>query len=168
VLQRQPTTVKGFTLIELVAVLVIVAIIAIFIVPRTPTQAAMTLSARVEQLAADIRYTQTLAMSNGQRYCITLTPSSPYSGYSMTTGASNCATTTAHPANFAQPIAMCSGATCVTAPALTNGYLQFDSLGQPYTAAATLLAADAVITVTDGGSSQTLTVTPITGRVTVP
>ena len=158
----------GYTLVELVAVIVIASILAISVIPRAPSQASLTLTARATQLASDIRYVQTLSMTNGQRYCLTLTPSSPYSGYSLTTAASGCTTTVAHPGNLTQPIGVCGSTTCITAPALANGYLQFDGLGQPYTAANTLLAANAVITLTDSGSSQTVTVVPTTGRVTVP
>ncbi len=166
--KRSTIRADGFTLIELVAVIVIIAVMAALVVPRTPTQASLTLNARAEQVAADIRYVQSLAMTGGQRYCFTLTPSSPFSGYSMTTGASSCATTTAHPAGFAQPVSVCSSGTCMTAPALANSYLQFDTLGQPYTAPTTLLASNAVITITDGSGSQTVTVAPVTGRVSVP
>jgi hypothetical protein len=56
----------------------------------------------------------------------------------------------------------------MTAPVLTNSYLQFDSLGQPYIGPTTALAANAVITLTENGSSKTVTVSPITGRVSVP
>jgi hypothetical protein len=154
--------------IELVAALVIAAVLVASYAPRAPTKASLTLTARATQLASDIRYVQALSMTNGQRYCLTLTPTSPYSGYSMTTAASSCVTTIAHPGNYSQPIPICNGATCIAAPTLTNGYLQFDGLGQPYTASATALASNAVITLTEDGLTQTVTVTPVTGRVTVP
>ncbi len=159
---------RGFTLIELIIVIVIAAILAVAVSARAPSRAALTLTARAKQLASDIRYVQTLSMTSGQRYCLTLTPSSPYSGYSLTTAASGCVTTTAHPAGLTQPVSVCNGTTCMTAPALTNNYLQFDTLGQPYNAPTTLLAANAVITLTDSGVSQTVTVAPTTGAVTVP
>ena len=159
---------QGFTIIELVAVILILAIITISLAQRTPTRASLTLTARAKQLASDLRYVQALSMNNGQRYCLTLTPSSPFSGYSLTTATSNCSTTVPHPGNLSQPVAICNGTTCMTAPALSNGYLQFDGLGQPYTASGTLLAANAVITLTDSGTTATVTVSPTTGRVTVP
>ena len=56
----------------------------------------------------------------------------------------------------------------MTAPVLTNNYLQFDTLGQPYSAPTTALASNAVITLTDSSGSQTVTVAPVTGRVSVP
>jgi MSHA pilin protein MshC len=165
---RRAARARGFTLIELVAVIIIAAVLAVSFIPKGSNQASLTLTARAKQLASDIRYAQSLSMTNGQRYCVTLTPSSPYSGYSLTTAASNCITTTAHPGNLSQPVPVCSSGTCMTAPALPNGYLQFDGLGQPYTTATALLAANAVITLTDNGSTQTVTVVPTTGRVTVP
>ncbi len=167
----RPSRSSGFTLIELIAVIVILAVLAAMFVPRAPNKAAMTLTGRAAQLASDLRYVQALSMTNGQRYCLTLTPSSPYTGYSMTTAASGCVTTIAHPGNLSQPIPICSGATsatCLTATGLPNGYLQFDGLGQPYTAATTALAANAVLTLADDGQTQVVTVSPVTGRVVAP
>ena len=58
---------RGFTLRELMIVMVIVGIISAIALPRTINDPVM-LSTQASQLAGDIRYVQTLAMTQGQRY----------------------------------------------------------------------------------------------------
>lgn len=160
---------RGFTLVEIVIVMLLASILAVTLWPRTPSSNSLTLNGRAEQLASDIRYAQTLSMTTGSRHCLTLQPTSgpPYSGYSVTTG-DTCSTTVAHPAGLTQPVSLCSSGTCFTAPVLLNDYVQFDGLGVPYTVAnTTALAANAVITISDDGGTKTVTISPTTGRVVV-
>lgn len=159
---------RGFTLVELVVVILVVGILAVSIWSRTSSREELTLQARADQLASDIRYAQTLAMTTGTRHCLTLLPVSgpPYSGYALFSG-STCATSVAHPADLTAPISLCFSGTCVSAPALTNDYVQFDGLGTPYSASATALNANAVLTISDGGGSKSITISPQTGRVIV-
>jgi prepilin-type N-terminal cleavage/methylation domain-containing protein len=159
---------RGFTLVELVLVLVLASILAISLWPRAPSTESMTLNGRAEQLASDIRYVQSLSMTTGARHCLTLMPLSgpPYNGYQLTTAASTCATTVQHPAGLNQPVPICASGNCITVSGMTNDYVLFDGLGAPYSDAATALAANAVITISDGGS-KTVTISPATGRVLV-
>ena len=69
---------SGFTLVELMAVLIITAILAAFLIPRFSDQ-PINLAAQAEQLASDIRYVQSLSMTQGQRYRINLVAGSTYS-----------------------------------------------------------------------------------------
>src|SRR5258708_16097891 len=69
---------RGFTLVELVMVLLLIGILAFVVLPRT-SQNTLELSSQAEQLATDIRYAQTLSMTRGAalgtqgRYCIFFT-----------------------------------------------------------------------------------------------
>ncbi len=59
----------GFTLTELIVMMLVIAIISAIALPRMGN-APILLSTQAEQLAGDIRYVQTLAMTQGQRYII--------------------------------------------------------------------------------------------------
>lgn len=159
---------RGFTLVELVVTMLLVGILAVFLWQRAPARESLTLLGRAEQLAADIRYAQTLSMTTGERHCVVLEPNSgpPYSGYSLRRDAA-CATPVEHPAGATQPVSVCLGPACVSAVAVAGDELQFDGLGVPYSPAATQLVAPAVITLVDDGGSRTITISPQTGRVRV-
>jgi prepilin-type N-terminal cleavage/methylation domain-containing protein len=160
---------KGFTLVELVITLLLVTILAVSLIPRTPSRDSLTLEGRAEQLASDLRYAQSLSMTRGQRYCLSFTPTSgpPYSGYRLTTAASGCATDEPHPAGLNQPVNLCESGSCLGATNLPNDYVQFGGLGTPYSTPATELPANAVLTLSGDGGPKTVTISPVTGRVVV-
>ena len=152
---------KGFTLIELIMVMVVVAVLAVVASMRMPGD-GINVSAQAEQLASDIRYTQSLAMSRGQRFQINFTASS----YQITNDAG---VAQVHPST-GQTAAVGLGSTVLSGynPPLTGNILAFSSLGVPYTDATTALAALATLTLTSGGEAITVRVAPQTGRVQVP
>lgn len=158
---------RGFTLVELVIAMLLISILAVTLWPRTPSRGALTLQARAEQLASDIRYAQTLSMTTGQRHCLLFDPISgpPYSGYRLRSGLT-CATVVAHPAGLNEPVVLCTSGTCINTGVLPNDYVQFDGLGVPYTDSATRLGATANVTVSDDGT-KTVSITAETGRVIV-
>jgi MSHA pilin protein MshC len=153
---------KGFTIAELVVTLVVIGVIAAIALPRTAND-PLTLSAQVGQLSSAIRYAQSLAMTQGQRYRVNFSAS----GYSIT-----LTNGTSVPDPFSgstSTIAWNSGVTVTLPPSnLPNNLLAFDGLGIPYTdsAATTALAASAAITLSNSGGSQSVTIAPQTGRVT--
>jgi MSHA pilin protein MshC len=155
-------TVGGFTVVELVAVIVLVAILAITAIPRFQDRNAIDVSAKAQQLASDIRYTQSLAMATGQRNRINLAATS----YQITTSSG---VPVVHPATGSTaPISLGGVSLSGYNPPLTNNYLAFDAKGVPYTdVAGTTLNTNAVITLTESGSTRTVTVSPQTGRVAV-
>ena len=61
----------GFTLIELVVVLAIAATVAVVMVPKLSNEAFLV-GTQADRLANDIRYVQSLAMTQGQRYVLDL------------------------------------------------------------------------------------------------
>jgi type II secretory pathway pseudopilin PulG len=153
----------GFTLIEMVMMLILIGILAVVFVPRAPSKGALTFAGQAQQLASDIRYVQTLSMTRGQRHCLNLTST----GYSMTT--SNCSTSVGveHPAGAVFPIAL-EGVT-LSWTNLPGNLVTFTGKGEPYTdaAAASALAANAVITLNGDGGTGYVCVSPATGRVFV-
>ena len=145
---------RGFTFLELVAVLLVIGVLAAFALPRVLTQ-SINLSAISARLASDLRYTQSLAMSQGQRYRVNFT--SPSYQISDMGG-----TPVSHPITGTALITV-TPATFTVAPATAN--ISFDTKGVPYDAAGVALAANVVITLTAGSDTSTLTITPVTGRV---
>ena len=151
----------GFTLIELIVMLIIIGILSFTLLPRLSTQ-TFNVSAIAAQLAMDIRSTQSLSMSQGQRYRINFTSTS----YQITdlNGVAIVLPRTGSSAAIPVSPATLSGYN----PPLTNNYVVFDSKGAPYidnTNPGTGLAANAVITLTSSGTTSTLTIAPQTGRV---
>ena len=162
----------GFTLVELIVVMVVLGVLAAVFVPRSNSP-AIILSTQAEQFAGDLRYVQSLAMTQGwsgvaptaRRYRVNFTTTS-YS-FTDTTGAA-----VAHPGGSAAPIAFAGGVSIspFPPPSLPNALVSFDGLGQPYTdaGATTLLASTATISLVAGGTTRALQIFPQTGMVRLP
>jgi prepilin-type N-terminal cleavage/methylation domain-containing protein len=152
----------AFTLIELIIVIVIASILASIAVTRWPGT-VINLNAQTQQLASDIRYTQNLAMSRATEYTLNVTATT----YSITTNG----TAVNNPVTGNATVTLGSGITITLSPTnLPNNLITFNSLGTPYTdtTATTALSNAAVITLTSGSNTKTITIQPQTGRVTVP
>jgi len=157
----------GFTLIEMVMMLILIGILAVVFVPRAPSKGSLTIAGQAQQLASDLRYVQALSMtrmtSSSTRYCLKLSAT----GYSLVTSTSNCTTTVEHPLGISQPVPTQDAV--LSWSNLPNNYVVFNGKGVPYTdaAASSKLASNAVITLSGGGVSNTVTISPETGRVMV-
>ena len=139
--------------------LVLVAVLAVFAAPRVFTTPSFTLPALAAQLMANIRYTQSLSMSRGQRYRINFTATT----YQITDMSG---------VPIVQPLTAGTGAISVSPasltgfnPPLTNSYIAFDGNGVPYTSATAALAGAAAITLTSGSDASSILIAPETGRV---
>ena len=147
---------KGFTLIELIMVMVVLSIVAAIASMRMPGD-GINVAALAEQLASDIRYTQSLAMSRGQRFSINFTAND----YQIM---DNAGLPLPHPATGLNTTTLTPAVLSGYNPPLTNNYVAFNSLGVPYTAPTTAQVALATLTLTSGGQTATVTVAPQTGR----
>lgn len=130
---------KGFTIIELIIVMVILGILAIIVLPRMINTGAITGREAAEMVAADIRKTQDLALADTSSHSITFVSGS--GNYTIDQGTAK-----------AQTVTLPSGTTINTTATIT-----FDNKGVPNAAA----------TITVGGAT-TVTVVQNTGRVTIP
>jgi len=150
----------------MIIVLVIVGIISAVALTRMGNDPVM-LSTQVDQLAGDIRYVQALAMTQGQRYRINFTAT----GYTLTLADAG-GTLVPHPVtgSTAQTNWNSGVAIALSPTNLPNNLVAFDGRGIPYTnnLATTALGAlnTATITLSKGGTNQSITITPLTGRVT--
>lgn len=149
---------NGFSIVELVVIIVLVGLLAFTAIPRMAGP-SLALDAQAEQLAADIRYTQSLAMTRGDRFRINLTAAS----YQVTDSAGM--NPQIHPGTSStNPVLLKS--VSLSGP-LINNYLAFDGRGIPYTVynSSTGMAASATITLTGGSATRTVVISPETGRV---
>lgn len=149
---------RGFTLVELVLVIILVGVLAVYAAPRFDRD-AFDVAAAADELTEAIRYTQEMAMShsgmdddgdnNPDNYRIAISTS----GYTVSLVDSNSV------ANVPNPVTRAASYTeswsgISLSPATT---INFNSRGRPD------LAADVTITLSLGGESETVTIERQTG-----
>ena len=126
---------RGFTIIELIMVVVLISILAVSIVPKFMDTSAISLQGGAAMVAADIRYTQELAMSTHAPKTITFTTSDTFY------------TVNSQTMNLPSRVSISSGAT-----------FTFNSLGEPTAGGGSSVEIQA------GSSTKTITVESYTGR----
>jgi len=156
---------KGFTLIELVMVLVLIGIIAAFAAPKLGGITSTNASVFADKFRSDIRYAQALAMTQTMRYRVYInTAPSPNPGYAVVNDANGngiwgeAGEVAINPAGGSNlSVALNAGQYAgITVSTPAGGYIEFDSLGAP-------TGGGAVLTVSPGGS--VITITETTGAV---
>jgi len=156
--------IDGFTLIELTVVITILSIITLaFMISFSKT--VINLNAQAELLASDIRYTQNLAITHGQRYRFVLNSPSANSYRILNENG-----TVENLAYGASSASLGSGISFGAITNLPNSLINFDTLGIPYTDTASpgnKLNTTATISITSGGTTKILSITPQTGRVII-
>jgi prepilin-type N-terminal cleavage/methylation domain-containing protein len=161
-------SIHGFTLVELVLVILIISILSVIVAVQWPGL-SVSIGGQAEQIASDLRYTQTLSMSRDQRYCFLISGNT----YRIIASSTSGATTLAF------------GNTTVTlGTGLAFGTITpasmfvFDGQGAPYSsssgscttanaAAATALTSAGSIIISGGGQTRTISITAETGRVSI-
>lgn len=136
----------GFTLVELVIVIVVLGILAAVGIMNLPSPAELSLPSQAEKLASDIRYAQTLAHTTGTRIRLTVNDTKNYTV--------DCVPTSCPQSSFSGQLE--KGVALTTFPAA----IEFDTLGQPS-------GATTPYTLTYDGSSKSVHVAALTGFVTV-
>jgi MSHA pilin protein MshC len=144
---------KGFTLIELVMILVLVGIIAAVVTPRLGDVTTTNASAFADKLRADIRYAQNLAMTTSQRHRVYVnTAPGPAPGYAVVNAATGLVVMDPAGGNLSIVLNAGDYAGITVSP---NAVIEFNSLGSP--------TGGTALTVSPGGA--TVTVTAETGAV---
>jgi MSHA pilin protein MshC len=152
----------GFTLVELVIVMIVIAIMSAIVMAQVGADTKHSVTTQADQLRRNLSHLQLLAISQGARLKLTVTSG----GYSV------CAASTTN----------CTLAAAITDPATGQrfsvdvaidgvsfsqgaGDYYFDSLGRPVSAASgpTLKPDMSIFTLSGGGRSVTVTVLPVTG-----
>ena len=156
-----PMNHKGFTLIELVMIIVLLGIIAVFVAPRMPDVTGTKAAAFRDKLRADIRYAQSLAMTRNARFRVHFNAApAPNPGYAVTDSANVVVQDPAGGGPLSVTLMAGNYAGISVSP---NTTIEFDSLGRPYDNTGTLLTVAAILTVNPG--VLTVTVSPQTGTV---
>ena len=158
----------GFTLIEIIVVVVILAIAAMLAVPMLSTAADTQLRTAGNMIAADMEYARSMAISRQQNYSVVF--SSAGNSYEVRDGVG---VVVAHPLNSAKDLSVVFGDDSrlekvdITS-ANFDGVetITFDYLGSPYSGVGTALTSG-TISLTADGFSMTITVEPVTGYVTI-
>jgi prepilin-type N-terminal cleavage/methylation domain-containing protein len=127
---------RGFTIVELVMVVVLISILAVSVVPKFVDTSAFSLAGGAAMAAADIRYTQELAMATHSAKTIVFTTTNTY----YTVDSRNV--------NLPSKVTISSGAT-----------FTFNSLGEP------TAGGGSSVTLSAGAETKTITVESYTGRV---
>jgi len=150
---------KGFTLIELVMVIVLIAIIAVVAAPKLGNITSIKTQAFADKLRADIRYAQSLAMTQNQRFRVYFNSAPALNpGYAVTNNAAAIVTDPAGGGNLS--VTLNAGDYAGITLASPYPFIEFDSLGRPYDNSGVLLGAVVSLTISPGGvvlsiSSQT-------------
>lgn len=157
---------RGFTLLELVAVILVLGILATFAAVRWRAIDSYTATTQADQLARDIRHVQTLAISWGLPLRVSVNAGgTAYSvvcvngvGVAPCVAAGNIITDPV--TSQAYTVTLPAGITL--APVSSN--TDCDNFGRPVAAGALVSANPArTFTVSGGGNTATVVIAPITG-----
>lgn len=142
----------GFSVLELVMVIVIVGVLAAYAVPRFDNRAAITVPQQADALIRDLRHAQQLAMAWNRPLRFTVTPTD-YSVACVTAGVAPCDVAPVRDPARAGAFQV----NPVNNVGFTAATIDFDSLGRPN-------AATAII-VSGGGVTKTVNVAAISGFI---
>jgi len=157
---RIPNPYSGFTLIELIMVVVVLLIIAAFIAPKMTGVTGTRVNAAGRKISADIRYAQELAISTQTNHGVIFN-ASPTNTYSIYQGTTSTIITDSFTGG-AYTVQLNAGD--YDGVTIDGGYqVEFDALGSPVT------GGGSSVTISNGGSApvRTITVAANTGKVSI-
>lgn len=147
---------KGFTLIELVMVLVLIGILAVFVAPRMGNITSTETGPFADKMRADLRYAQNLAMTRGLRTRVDFSIANQYTVQSSATSTCTAFPPATDPATGGQYTVIAnSGIYAGITFAASMTCLEYDSLGQPYSCMVGVCSTNPsgmTITINPGGS----------------
>jgi MSHA pilin protein MshC len=159
------TRARGFTLIELVMVMVMLGVLAVFAAPRVFNRNDFEARGFHDQTLGLLRFAQKTAIAQRRAVCVVFTANS----LTLTIAATDISVTCENPLNGPTGEAALNAPTNVTYTA-TPGDFHFDGLGQPLTLSnlpvpRTITNAPAPRTINVVNAGRTITVEAATGYV---
>jgi MSHA pilin protein MshC len=153
----------GFTLVELIMVIVIAGVLAVYAAPRIFNTQDFYARGFHDETMAYLRFAQKTAIAQRRTVCASFTSNSLTLAVATNEGTANCAAAASPfvgPKGEAPPTLTAKGSvTYTTTPAI----LHFNGLGQPTTNAGAALGA--VQTLQVNGTGKTISVEAATGYV---
>lgn len=160
---------KGFTLVEVLIVVVIIAIAAMTVIPMMSSAASVQIRSAVDMVAADMEYAKSMAISKGQRYSVVFDKDTESYAIKNQDGV-----TIAHPVkkgfNYVVDFrndSRLNRVDIVDVDFDATSEIKFDYLGSPYNGNDNPLNSG-VINLQAAGATATITVEPVTGFISVP
>ena len=164
----------GFTLIEVIVVVVILSIVALMAVPMFGSAADIQLKAAANMIAADIEYAKSMAISRQQNYSVVF--NSTDESYEVQDSGGNVIPHPINPVDLAvdfddDPMYSRLNQVVIVSAVFnpdSEETIIFDYLGSPHSGSSAGNPLDSgVVTLEAGGIQMTIEVEPITGYVTI-
>jgi len=157
---------RGFTLVELIMVMVIVGILAVFVAPRFFEANVFKSRGFADQVQATLRYAQKEAIAQHRNVCVATASSSISLTIANSSGATApCGPNLVLPAGGNSISAPSAAITLTLSPATPTTFI-FDALGKPWDAAGATPSAQKSITIS--GVTNPVYVEAETGYVHSP
>jgi prepilin-type N-terminal cleavage/methylation domain-containing protein len=155
------TTSGGFTMIEIVIVIVVIGIAAMLAIPMMSSAASLQIRSAANMLAADLEYAKSMAISRGQNYSVIFNKDTD--SYTIVGPDGN---PIEHPVKKGssyvvsfQNESRLSRVDITSATFGTDQTVVFDCLGSPDSGGSVVLQAD--------GTTKTVMVEPVTGFISI-
>ncbi|MHC4459883.1 MAG: GspH/FimT family pseudopilin [Planctomycetota bacterium] len=158
---------RGFTVVEILIVAVIITIAAMVVIPMMTSAASMQIRSAANMISADLEYAKSMAISRGQNFSVVFDKTTE--SYSIKDQDS---VIISHPVKkgFDYTIDFRDGrlnkVDIVDADFDTTSEIKFDYLGSPWNGDNDPLNSG-VISLQAGGTTTTITVEPVTGFISI-
>ena len=162
----------GFTLVELVIVMMIMAILAAIAVPLYTSAASVQLKTAANMIASDLEYAKSMAMSTGRNYSVVFDTSTSVEGYRIRDANGDVN----HPVHIgAKYVVSFAGDSrlnkvdIVSANFDSKNGVRFDYLGAPYAWDGSSASSlnNGSVQLRAEGNPMTVRVEPVTGYVSI-
>ena len=158
----------GFTLVELLIVVVIITIAALTAIPMMSSAASMQIRSAANMLAADLEYAKSMAISRGQNFSVVFDKNTESYRIEDQSG-----TVIPHPVKKGFPYEInfskdgrLDKVDIVDVDFDSTSEVKFDYLGSPYNGSNSPLNSG-VISLQAGGTTTTVTVEAVTGFISI-